>query len=92
MNPPTERVDRQLGQLLADACAASFQGWDFSWLGDRHRIAPTDWDFRSIVETAARDARSVVDMGTGGGEYLATLNTLPPHTVATESHAPNWSS
>ncbi len=78
------------GDLLDVAAAASFRGWDFSWLGDRYRVAPTAWDYQAIVERAAREAGSLLDMGTGGGEFLATIEILPHRTVATESHPPNW--
>lgn len=82
--------ERRFGDLLDAASAALFWGWDFSWLGDRYRVAPTEWDYRAIVETTARDRGSLVDMGTGGGEFLATIETLPRRTVATESHHPSW--
>lgn len=81
----------QLDDLLAAASAAPFRGWDFSWLGDRYRAAPIRWDYRAVVEAAARSAGSLVDMGTGGGEFLAAIDGLPPRTVATEAYAPNWS-
>jgi hypothetical protein len=86
-----DMADRRLDGLLRAATAASFRGWDFSWLGDRYRTTPTEWDYRTIAGAAARDAGSLVDMGTGGGEFLATIETLPPQTVATEAHPPNWS-
>jgi hypothetical protein len=82
--------ERGLDALLAAATSASFRGWDFSWLGDRYRMAPIDWDYRAIVEAAARNVGSLVDMGTGGGEFLAAIETLPRWTVATESYPPNW--
>ena len=31
----------------------------------------------------------MLDMGTGGGEYLASLQPLPPETAATEGYPPN---
>ncbi len=47
--------------------AKHFSGWTFprdSWL----RLgAPPPWDYGSLVRGAARSARSVLNMGTGGG-------------------------
>ena len=36
-----------------------------------------------------RGVRSMLDMGTGGGEFLAALAPLPPRTWATEAYPPN---
>lgn len=38
-----------------------------------------------------RSSRSLLDMGTGGGEFLASLAPLPPLVVATEAYPPNVS-
>ncbi|MEL6985474.1 MAG: SAM-dependent methyltransferase [Actinomycetota bacterium] len=86
----SDPVEGGLDVLLEAATAASFRGWDFAWVGDRYRVAPTDWDYRAIVETSARTVGSLVDMGTGGGEFLAGIEALPRQRVATESHPPNW--
>jgi hypothetical protein len=32
----------------------------------------------------------MLDLGTGGGEFLSSLNGLPQLTVATEGYRPNW--
>lgn len=42
---------------------------------------------RELVATAM----AVLDLGTGGGERLATYAPLPPVAVATEAHVPNVS-
>jgi SAM-dependent methyltransferase len=76
-------------ELLADAEATGFQGWDFSKLGDRLVLEPPHWDFRDIVANAAVRATTMLDMGTGGGEWLSSLSARAPVTVATESWQPN---
>lgn len=76
-------------ELLAEAMAIPFEGWDFSRLGDRIILEPPPWSFEDAVTGAARDAPSMLDMGTGGGERLAALAGFPPLTCATESWAPN---
>lgn len=67
-------------------------GWDFSALGDRMQEDPVPWDLDAIYRDALAGARSALDMGTGGGEYLRRFaGVLPPDTVATEGWAPNIS-
>src|SRR5205809_7761568 len=34
------RTDPEFDRLVAEAVAAPFSGWDFSWLGDRRRSPP----------------------------------------------------
>ncbi|WP_328818780.1 class I SAM-dependent methyltransferase [Nonomuraea cypriaca] len=47
------------------------------------------WDYEELVRTRLPFAASLLDLGTGGGELLASLAPLPPRTVATEGHPPN---
>ncbi len=77
-------------QLVAEAQAAPVSGWDFSWLTARSSTAgPLPWDYRAEVAGHAAGAASLLDMGTGGGEWLARLAPHPPRTVATEGWPPN---
>ncbi len=66
------------------------EGWDFSWLRDR---APTTqklpWSYGALARQAARGTRRMLDMGTGGGEFLAGLNPRAEFTVADEAWPPN---
>lgn len=82
--------DREFDRLLAEAADVPFQGWDFSWLGDRYSTGPPPWDYRKIARSAVMEARVMLDMGTGGGESLSTVRPLPVVTVATEGYARNW--
>ncbi len=85
MNQPSPDFD----QLIAEAEAASFAGWDFSWLEGRWIDSLPPWDYRQRVLAALPDAFALLDMGTGGGELLAALAPLPPDSWATENYAPN---
>jgi hypothetical protein len=77
-------------ELIAEALAAPFEGWDFSWVEGRSIIDPYDWDYGDIVRSAIEaGVRTLVDMGTGGGEFVASLPVRPPVTWATEAWAPN---
>ncbi len=75
-------------ELLEQALEIPFRGWDFSVLGDRLVLEPPPWSFEQVVDDAAADAASMLDMGTGGGEWLSNRR-LAPCTVATESWPPN---
>ena len=76
-------------QLLEDAEVTDFQGWDFTRLGPRLVSEPPPWAFEEIVADRAAMATTMLDMGTGGGEWLSSLRVRAPVTVATESWPPN---
>jgi SAM-dependent methyltransferase len=77
-------------ELVAEAQAAPVSGWDFSWLAARSSSEdPLPWDYRAEVARYAEEARSLLDMGTGGGEWLASPTPHPPYTVTTEGWPPN---
>ncbi len=76
--------------LLANA-NAPFSGWNFSYITATGRMveAPLPWSYASILLNQFRNTQSLLDMGTGGGEYLSFLQPLPAHTCATEGYTPN---
>lgn len=80
--------DDEANALLDSALDTPFRGWDFSALGDRITLVPPAWDFEQIVDDAAASAQSMLDLGTGGGEWLGARRHAPC-TVATESWPPN---
>jgi SAM-dependent methyltransferase len=86
----TDRVPT-FDELVSEALAAPFSGWDFSWLEwPRRRTSGLPWSYRrEVARRAAGLAGPMLDMGTGGGERLARLPTRPPRTVATEAWPPN---
>lgn len=84
-------------QALFDSLIAEynhpFNGWDFSHLNGRRttiRSTPT-WDYTDSVVGAMKQAHSLLDMHTGGGEVLARLLSLQsvPEAYATELYPPN---
>jgi hypothetical protein len=76
-------------ELVTEALTAPFSGWDFSWLDRRSWTEPLPWDYSARVAALARNARTMLDMGTGGGEVLSRLPDRAPRTVATEAWPPN---
>jgi SAM-dependent methyltransferase len=70
--------------------ASHFSGWSFpkdSW----RRLGPAPpWEYASLVRKAAASARTVLDIGTGGGEFLAEVSaSLPDRVIATEERGVN---
>jgi SAM-dependent methyltransferase len=76
-------------ELVTEALTAPFSGWDFSWLDRRSWTEPLPWDYSARVSALARSARTMLDMGTGGGEALSGLRDRAPRTIATEAWPPN---
>jgi SAM-dependent methyltransferase len=58
-----------LDELLA--AVTPRQGWDFSSMNVLRQ--PVPWDYRTLVRLYLRPADRVLDVGTGGGETLASL-------------------
>ncbi|MCL1820033.1 MAG: class I SAM-dependent methyltransferase [Oscillospiraceae bacterium] len=68
----------------------AFQGWDFSHIDGRWECPEPPWDYRSIVKSYLKDTDILLDMGTGGGEVLLTINHPYRNTYATEAYVPNY--
>ena len=75
--------------LVDEAVAAPFSGWDFSWLASRSTTGSLPWSYPRELARRAELASSMLDMGTGGGERLSKLSARPRKTVATEAWPPN---
>ncbi|KKO52438.1 hypothetical protein XI25_19840 [Paenibacillus sp. DMB20] len=52
-----------------------FSGWDFSYITGTGRMGSQllSWSYGSMAVPLVRKANSLLDMGTGGGEFLAKL-------------------
>lgn len=80
--------DRSYEDLVSDALGASVKGWDFSWLTGRMDRGDLPWDYASLARDALPNAIRLLDIDTGGGEFLASLAPLPA-AIATEPYPPN---
>src|SRR2546422_2865088 len=80
-----DRVDA----LLDEAERQPFVGWDFSWLRGRLDSQPLPWDYTATIAEHARSSPDLLDLGTGGGEWLAELSHPPPPTRAPETRGPD---
>ena len=68
----------------------AFQGWDFSHLDGRWDCPEPPWDYKTIIKSHLKETDILLDMGTGGGEFLLTLGHPYENTYATEAYTPNY--
>ncbi|WP_157418678.1 class I SAM-dependent methyltransferase [Bacillus cereus] len=76
---------------LLESANTNFSGWDFSFISETGRMKsePLSWSYGSIAFLLMQRAKSMLDMGTGGGEFLSMLQPFPSTIYATEGYAPN---
>src|SRR6185312_16216639 len=84
-------MGRRFEQLVAEAEAASVEGWDFSWLDGRATEQRPSWGYQRLLRGKLAAAAAALDVQTGGGEVLAgaRAESFPPTLVATEGWPPN---
>ena len=81
--------DRLLAAWLSEEQSAHIHGWDFSYIDGKHEQLPLPWEYRDIIRKYLRPQMRLLDMDTGGGEFLLSLQHPPEHTAATEAYSPN---
>lgn len=67
----------------------SFEGWDFSYLHNRFEEEELPWNYKAILKKYLKHDYQLLDMGTGGGEFLLSLNHPYEKTSITEAWEPN---
>ena len=67
----------------------SLIGWDFSYVAERWVTENMPWDYGKIIKSTLKNADILLDMGTGGGEFLLTLEHPYEKTYVTEAYLPN---
>lgn len=75
---------------LKEESLAHIHGWDFSHIDGRFK-QETDlpWDYKQIIKCYLKSNFSLLDIDTGGGEFLLSLNHPYTKTSATEGFSPN---
>ncbi|RKR74231.1 class I SAM-dependent methyltransferase [Frondihabitans australicus] len=76
-------------ELIREAAARPGGGWDFSWMEGRASGSAPSWSYESMARDLVRSSARLLDVDTGGGEFLAGLAPLPDGSRATEGWAPN---
>jgi SAM-dependent methyltransferase len=85
MDAPDEKFEN----LISEARSWKMSGWDFSSLEGRWIEEPPPWDLRKIIIKDFSTSDTLLDLGTGGGEFLSSLVPLPRQVYCTEGHRPN---
>ena len=67
----------------------SIEGWDFSILDGRWESEAIPWEYMAEVKKHLKPTDRLLDLGTGGGEFLLTLNHPFELTSVTEGYPPN---
>ena len=81
-----------LNQWLAEERAAHIHGWDFSHIRGRYQEEQDlPWNYGQLVRQYLRPEFRILDIDTGGGEFLLSLRHPHHLTSATEAYPPNVS-
>lgn len=83
-----------IGELVAAWKAeeeiAFIHGWDFSHIHGRYTEEDDlPWDYRREILSRLTPEMKLLDMDTGGGEFLLSLGHPYENTAATENYPPN---
>lgn len=73
----------------AEENIAHIHGWDFSHIEGRFAEEELPWDYRQIILEHLKPEMRILDIDTGGGEFLLSLNHPYKNTAATEAYPPN---
>ena len=77
-------------EWLKEEKMAHIHGWDFSHIYGRYSEEENlPWDFRTVINKYLKDNMKLLDMETGGGEFLLSLNHPKHNTSAIEGYQPN---
>ena len=69
---------------------AYIHGWDFSHIEGRYaEQGDLPWDYRAVIGEYLRPEMRLLDIDTGGGEFLLSLEHPYENTAATEGYSPN---
>ncbi len=83
-------IEELIAQWREEERIAKIHGWDFSHIAARHEeCGALPWDYRAEIQKYRRDEYRLLDIDTGGGEFLLTLGHPYENTAVTEGYAPN---
>lgn len=75
---------------LREEEAARVHGWDFSHIKGRYKEeGKLPWDYEALIRQYLRPEMRLLDIDTGGGEFLLSLGHPCQNLAATENYPPN---
>ena len=83
-------MEKLLDEWKREEAVAHIHGWDFSHLDGRYTEEDDlPWDYRGEILSCLTPEKKLLDIDTGGGEFLLSLNHSPTQCAATEGYGPN---
>ena len=83
-------TEKLIAQWREEESIAHIHGWDFSHINDRYTEEDDfPWDYRELILTHLKPEMKLLDIDTGGGEFLLSLNHPHHNCAATENYPPN---
>ncbi len=83
-------TDEWINSWKTEEQIAHIHGWDFSHIRDRYtEEEDLPWDYRETILRYLKPEMRLLDIDTGGGEFLLSLNHPYGCTAATEGYPPN---
>ena len=68
----------------------AFKGWDFSHIKGKWESELLPWDYRKFIDKYLKKDDKILDMGTGGGEFILSLDHNNKLISVTEGYIPNF--
>ncbi len=81
--------NKSFDEWVQEALDFDFYGWDFSFVHGRMVESDPPWEYPARAKAAITGTRSMLDVGTGGGELFAMFAPFPADTHATETYGAN---
>ncbi len=82
--------EKQLQDWLREETLAHIHGWDFSHIHGRYEEENNlPWDYRDVLRRFLRPEMKLLDLDTGGAEFLLSLGHPYTNLAATENYPPN---
>ena len=84
------KTNELIKRWKAEESIAHIHGWDFSHIDGRYMEEDDlPWDYRETISRYLKRSMRILDIDTGGGEFLLSLNHPYENTAATEDYPPN---
>lgn len=82
--------DQLYKHIKSEEACAKIHGWDFSHIKGRYEEEnDLPWDYREEILARLTPDMKILDIDTGGGEFLLSLNHPYENTCAMEGYEPN---
>ena len=82
--------ERRIKEWLQEEAIAHIHGWDFSHIQGRYEEENNlPWNYEQVIRAHLTKELKLLDIDTGGGEFLLSLHHPNQNLSATENYPPN---